>query len=237
MAARSYGQYCGVVTALEQVGERWALLIVRDLLVGPRRYGDLKNGLPRIPTNILSKRLRELQDAGVVRRVPLAHRGLVYELTERGRALEPLMLALGEWGFGAMGDPEPDDIVTLDSMTMAFRTAFRPGVAAGLPGTRYEVHVGPVALNLAVDGGSLRVRPVAGGPLVRGVDGDLAQEADADVVLVCGPGIRELIAGAVTGAEAIAAELVSVEAGDPTLLDRFAQTFHLPSVSVPSTGG
>ena len=73
MAARSYGQYCGVTNAVELVGERWALLIVRDLLVGPRRYTDLKQGLPRIPTNILSTRLKELQDAGVVRRVPLRH--------------------------------------------------------------------------------------------------------------------------------------------------------------------
>jgi len=227
VASRSYGQYCGVVTALEQVGERWALLIVRDLLVGPRRYADLKNGLPRIPTNILSKRLKELQDDGIVRRVPLAHRGLVYELTDRGRALEPLMLALGAWGFGAMGDPDPEDVVTLDSMTMAFRTAFRAAVAADLPPTRYEVHIGPVALNLAVDGDALRVRPVEGGPLVRVADGDLAAEADADLVMVCGPGIRELIAGNVTPAEAIAAELVSVQAGDPALLDRFAQTFHL----------
>ncbi|GAA1743068.1 helix-turn-helix domain-containing protein [Aeromicrobium alkaliterrae] len=234
MASRSYGQYCGVVTALEQVGERWALLIVRDLLVGPRRYVDLKNGLPRIPTNILSKRLKELQDDGVVRRVPLAHRGLVYELTDRGRALEPLMLALGEWGFGAMGEPGPEDIVTLDSMTMAFRTSFRRDVAAELPATRYEVHVGPVALNLAVDGGELRVRPVEGGPLVRVADGELAEEADADLVIVCGPGIRELVAGTVTASEAIAAELVSVQAGDPALLDRFARTFHLDPGRTPS---
>src|SRR5699024_2289926 len=88
VAARSYGQYCGVTTAVELVGERWALLIVRDLLVGPRRYTDLKQGLPRIPTNILSTRLKELQAGGVVRRVPLASCGLVYELTEYGRALE-----------------------------------------------------------------------------------------------------------------------------------------------------
>ena len=68
--ARGFGQYDGVARALERVGDRWALLIVRDLLVGPRRYGDLKAGLPRIPTNILSDRLRELQESGVVRRVP-----------------------------------------------------------------------------------------------------------------------------------------------------------------------
>lgn len=86
MAARSYGQYCGVTAAVELVAERWALLIIRDLLVGPRRYTDLKHGLPKIPTNILSTRLK-------------ARCGLVYELTEYGRELEPIVLALGRWGF------------------------------------------------------------------------------------------------------------------------------------------
>ena len=80
MASRSYGQYCGVTTAVELIGERWAMLIVRDLLVGPRRYTDLKQGLPKIPTNILSARLKELQEGGVVRRVPL------HELRARLRA-------------------------------------------------------------------------------------------------------------------------------------------------------
>src|SRR5690554_36785 len=124
MAARNYGQYCGVTTALELVGERWALLIVRDLLVGPRRYTDLKSGLPRIPTNILSTRLKELQEADIVRRVALAHCGLVYELTELGRGLEDVVLALGRWGFKSMGAPAEGDVITNDSMTMAFRTAF-----------------------------------------------------------------------------------------------------------------
>ena len=78
MASRSYGQYCGVTTAIELIGERWALLIVRDLLVGPRRYTDLKQGLPKIPTNILSTRLKELQEGGVVRRVPLLHLSLIH---------------------------------------------------------------------------------------------------------------------------------------------------------------
>jgi DNA-binding HxlR family transcriptional regulator len=117
MAARSYGQYCGVTTAVELIGERWALLIVRDLLVGPRRYTDLKQGLPRIPTNILSTRLKELQEGGVVRRVPLLNCGLVYELTPYGRSFEPIMLALGRWGFQAMGDPDEGDVVTADSLT------------------------------------------------------------------------------------------------------------------------
>ena len=94
MAARDYGQYCSITRALELVGERWALLIVRDLLVGPRRYGELAAGLPRIPSNILAARLKELQGAGVIRRVPHS-RVIVYELTPYGRELEPVVLALG----------------------------------------------------------------------------------------------------------------------------------------------
>ena len=88
MAARDYGQYGGVARALELVGERWALLIVRDLLVGPRRYGELAAGLPRIPSNILAARLKELQAAGVIRRAPRS-RIIIYELTPFGRELEP----------------------------------------------------------------------------------------------------------------------------------------------------
>lgn len=126
MAARDYGQYCGVTRALELVGERWALLIVRDLLVGPRRYGELAAGLPRIPTNILAARLKELQAAGIIRRAPRS-RIIVYELTPYGRELEPVVLALGAWGFKAMGDPREEQVITPDSMTMALRTAFRPG--------------------------------------------------------------------------------------------------------------
>ena len=127
VAARDYGQYCGVTRALELVGERWAVLIVRDLLVGPRRYGELAAGLPRIPTNILAARLKELQAAGIIRRAPRS-RVVVYELTPYGRELEPVVLALGAWGFKAMGEPRADQIVTADSMSMALRTAFRPEV-------------------------------------------------------------------------------------------------------------
>src|ERR1700709_307963 len=98
MAAREYGQYCGVTRALELVGERWALLIVRDLLVGPRRYGELAAGLPRIPSNILAARLKELQSAGVLRRAPRS-RVIIYELTPYGHELEPVLRALRAWGY------------------------------------------------------------------------------------------------------------------------------------------
>ena len=221
MAARSYGQYCGVTTAVELIGERWALLIVRDLLVGPRRYTDLKQGLPRIPTNILSTRLKELQEGGVVRRVPLHGCGLVYELTPYGRALEEVVLALGRWGFQAMGDPDDGDVVTADSLTMALRTAFRPDHAQDLD---IELHVGDVALRAIVHNHALTVMQLAPpAPLVGGA----VPAGDPEAVLVAGPGIRHLIGGEVTPAEAIAQDLVAVVRGEERILDAFAETFHI----------
>ena len=221
MASRSYGQYCGVTTAVELVGERWAMLIVRDLLVGPRRYTDLKQGLPKIPTNILSTRLKELQEGGVVRRVPLMNCGLVYELTDYGRQLEPIVLALGRWGFAQMGEPGLDDVVTADSLTMTLRTAFRPDAAASLPPADYEVHVGDVTLRVQVDGGELRIAQLA--PPAPPVGGALAVPGEArTVVFAAGPGIRRIISGELTPSEAIDQEVVTVVAGDATLLERFA---------------
>ena len=211
MAARDYGQYCGVTRAVELVGERWALLIVRDLLVGPRRYGELAAGLPRIPSNILAARLKELQAAGVIRRVPRS-RVIIYELTPYGRELEPVVLALGAWGFKAMGDPRDEQVITPDSMTMALRTAFRPLVAADLPATAYAAHVGPVELYVQVDGPRLRVS--------RG-------DGPADLTFAAGPQIRRLISGELTPDRAIATGAVEVLRGRRALLGRFASTFHL----------
>lgn len=214
MAARNYGQYCGVTTALELVGERWALLIVRDLLVGPRRYTDLKQGLPRIPTNILSTRLKELQAAGIVRRLPMAH-GLAYGLTDYGHDLEDVVLALGRWGFRAMGDPSPDDIITTDSMTMAFRTAYRADAAAKVPTTAYEVRLGDIGLGIRTGINGLAIAPTSG-------------DFGSDLAFATGPGIRLLISGELPPANAIRGGTVQVLSGDPALLERFAHTFHLP---------
>jgi len=211
MAARDYGQYCGVTRALELVGERWAMLIVRDLLVGPRRYGELAAGLPRIPSNILAIRLKELQAAGLIRRVPRS-RVIIYELTPYGRELEPVVLALGAWGFKAMGDPRGEQIITPDSMTMTLRTAFRPQVAADLPATAYAAHVGPAELLIRVDRSTLDV--------TRG-------EGPADLSFIAGPGIRRLISGELEPDRAIATGVVEVLHGRGDLLGRFASTFHL----------
>ncbi|GAA1996480.1 winged helix-turn-helix transcriptional regulator [Microbacterium ulmi] len=224
MGSRSYGQYCGVTTAVELVGERWALLIVRDLLVGPRRYTDLKQGLPKIPTNILSARLKELQEGGVVRRIPLKSCGLVYDLTEYGRELEPIVVALGRWGFQAMGEPGIDDVVTADSLTIALRTAFQRDAAAALPPADYEVHVGDVALRVQVDGGELRIAQLA--PPAPPVGGRMP-DGVPELVFAAGPGIRRLISGELTPFAAIDDGVLQVLRGDETLLERFAATFHI----------
>ena len=230
MASRSYGQYCGVTKAVELIGERWALLIVRDLLVGPRRYTDLKQGLPKIPTNILSTRLKELQEGGVVRRVPLVNCGLVYELTPYGRELEPVVLALGRWGFQQMGEPEPGDVVTADSLTMALRTAFQPDAAAALPAADYELHVGDVTLRVQVDGRDLRITQLA--PPAPPIGGRLP-EGEPELVFAAGPGIRRVISGELTPADAIDQDVLAVVGGDGSLLERFAATFHIdPGVAL-----
>ncbi|GAA4526496.1 winged helix-turn-helix transcriptional regulator [Amycolatopsis samaneae] len=211
MAARDYGQYCNVTRALELVGERWALLIVRDLLVGPRRYGELAAGLPRIPSNILAARLKELQEAGVIRRAPRS-RVVLYELTPYGRELEPVVLALGAWGFKAMGEPREEQIVTPDSMTIALRTAFRPRVAADLPATAYAARFGSAELLIRVDGPALDV--------TRG-------DGPVDLAFAAGPDIRGLISGELAPDRAIATGVVEVLRGPGDLLGRFANTFHL----------
>ena len=128
---RTYGQRCGASHALDLVGERWALLIVRELLLGPKRFTDLKKGVQGASPNVLAQRLRELEEAGVVRRTelppPAASR--VYELTEWGRELEDAMLALGRWGVRSPLFPAIESDVGLDSIVLALKTLFDPSAA------------------------------------------------------------------------------------------------------------
>ncbi len=211
MAGRDYGQYSGIAQALDLVGERWAMLIVRDLLVGPRRYSELAAGLPRIPTNVLATRLKELQAAGIIRRAPRS-RVLVYELTDYGRELEPILLALGAWGFKTLDDPREEQIITPDSMTIDLRTAFRPHVAAALPATAYAARFDTAELLIAVDGPRLEV--------TRG-------DGPVDLAFAAGPDFRRLLRGEFAPEEAVASGVVHVLRGRLELLERFARTFRL----------
>jgi DNA-binding HxlR family transcriptional regulator len=133
MAGRPYNQYCGVARALDQVGERWSLLIVRDLLTGPQRYTDLQHRLAGIPSDMLANRLRHLEAAGVVRRsvLPPPAGSKVYELTDRGRALEATIVELARWGADLLGEPAPDDAFHVHWLALSLRSRFRPDRAAG----------------------------------------------------------------------------------------------------------
>jgi DNA-binding HxlR family transcriptional regulator/putative sterol carrier protein len=215
MSARTYGQFCGVARALELVGERWALLIVRDLLVGPRRFTDLRQGLPRIPTNVLADRLKELEQSGIVRRrvLPRPAASIVYELTEYGSRLEDVVLPLGLWGAQSLGEPRPEEIITTDSMVMALRTTFRPEQARGLQQS-YELRLGEIVLNARIADGRIVVQ-----------EGALP---DADLVIEAGPGLKAVMAGEMSPAEAIESGTVRLT-GDPELLAQFAELFQIPS--------
>ncbi|MGH2718666.1 MAG: winged helix-turn-helix transcriptional regulator [Actinomycetota bacterium] len=156
MPKRSYGQFEGLATALDAVGERWTLLVVRELLLGPRRYKDLLEGLPGIGTNLLATRLKALQaEALVDRRVLPAPAGsTVYELTERGRSLEPALVALAQWGLAGMEEPKPTDVLCPGWGVLAFKAVFRPEAAAGVHET-FQFDIAGDVFHLRVDDGML----------------------------------------------------------------------------------
>lgn len=212
MGARDYGQYCGVARALDVVGERWALLVVRDLLVGPRRFGELQRGLPRIPSNVLSTRLRELEASGVVVRqlLPAPGRGTTYALTESGRRLEPVVLAMGRWGAQRLGELRPGEVVTADSLVMALRTTFRPEAADA--DATYELRLGDAVVHATVAGGSAEVRP---GPAER-----------PDLVIEAGSQLRAVLAGETSPSAAVRSGQV-VLTGRKRLFAQFAAAFRI----------
>src|ERR1022692_3712680 len=130
---RNYGDPCGVARALDLVGERWALLVVRELVLGPKRFTDLRAGLPNLSPDVLAQRLRELERTEVVRRrkLPPPAGSRVYELTEWGRELQPVVLALGRWGSRAPFPPSEAPL-GVDAIMLALQTLFDPSAAAGL---------------------------------------------------------------------------------------------------------
>ncbi len=151
---RSYGDQCGVARSLDVIGERWALLIVRELLLGPKRFNDLMAGLAGASPNVISQRLRDLADRGVIRQRNLGPpaRVRLYELTDWGRELEPVLLHLGQWGTRA---PLPDGAhVGLDSLLLAFQAAADPARVTG----RYEIRVGADTVTVDGTSGAVRLR-------------------------------------------------------------------------------
>ncbi|MEV5569963.1 helix-turn-helix domain-containing protein [Spirillospora sp. NPDC052269] len=154
---RNYGQYCGLAGALDVVGERWTLLIVRELLTGPCRYNELQANLPGIGTNLLAERLRFLVDTGLVRqRAKDGSKVRMYELTAQGEALREPVLALARWGLGLLAAPGSEDAVRPRWGALAVEAMIDPS-AAGRD-ERYEFRIDDEVFHVEVADGEVGVR-------------------------------------------------------------------------------
>lgn len=153
----SYGQYCAIARGVEVVGDRWTLLVVRELLTGGRRFSHLQEGLPGVATNLLVERLKRLEQAGIVTRARIDGdaRGIRYELTPFGRELERVLLPLARWALPLLGQPGPDDEYRLRWFVLTLRAQFDPGAASGLQRV-YEFRVEDEVVHAAIDGQRVR---------------------------------------------------------------------------------
>jgi DNA-binding HxlR family transcriptional regulator len=216
---RKYDDGCAVSHALDLIGERWALLIVRELLLGPKRFTDLRAGVPGASPDVLAQRLRELKDAGVVRqrKLPPPVGSRVYELTDWGGELEPIVTQLGRWGSRSPS-LRHDAERSVDSLVLSLRSLFDPRAARGFRAT--------VALRIGDDRFSVRI---ADGwlQLARGEADrpDAAVEADARTLAAVIHGDRDL-------ADALQAGDVKIE-GRIAAVERFVTLFPLPEPATP----
>ena len=162
MPERSYNQYCAIAHALDIVGERWTLLLIRELLVGPRRFSDLLADLPGIGSNLLAARLKHLAKWDIVRRetLPAPAASSVYTLTELGRGLEPVIVELHRWGSRTQGPPGPGTRFRPAWTPLAMRLGFDPSAAAGVHET-YEFRVGADVFHAEVRDGAVRTAQTA----------------------------------------------------------------------------
>jgi DNA-binding HxlR family transcriptional regulator len=212
--ARTYGEACGIPRALDRVGERWALMVVRELVLGPKRFTDLRTGLPAASPNVLSQRLRELEANGVVRKrkLPPPAASTVYELTEWGAELDQVLQALGRWGARAPLLPgEPT--MSFDAHILSFRTLFDPARAGDFE-TSLELRFGEDVFHARVHEGTL--------DLGRGAPAraDAVVEAEVGMLLGISHGRNDL-------EEALRLEEVRIT-GDESAVRRFLGLFTLP---------
>ncbi|GAA1530745.1 winged helix-turn-helix transcriptional regulator [Streptomyces albidochromogenes] len=212
---RSYNDACGTGHALDLVGERWALLVVRELLLGPKRYGQLRTDLPGISTNVLAQRLAELEASGIVRkhRLPAPAVAEAYELTDWGLELEPVVRGLGRW---AVRSPAHDRTAHLSatSFVLSLRANFDAGRAQGVHG-RYELHLGDEVFRVLIADGTLHAE--------RGY-----QQQPEAVITARPPALAGVVYGGRQLADAVAAGDVRVE-GDTTCVARLTAVLSLPA--------
>lgn len=213
MTTRSYHQYCPIAHALDLVGDRWSLLIVRDLLLGPKRFSDLREGLPGIGTNILTDRLKGLELAGVLARraLPPPAAATVYELTPYGRGLDGPIQALAMWGGQTLGFPQPGQVLSRDSLLLTIRALAR-SLPAGADPLTYAFRLTdfplPAATAVRVAGGQAAMADA------QAAEVDLQLELDVNTLFA-------LAGGALTLAAAVATGALRAE-GRPDLVERLA---------------
>jgi DNA-binding HxlR family transcriptional regulator len=201
---KSYGQYCAIARGLDVVGDRWTLLIVRELLTGPRRYGDLQEGLPGIATNLLADRLRHLEQHGVIDRDSHG----TYKLTKWGQGLAEPVYALARWASPLMAEAAGDDQFRSAWLAPVVANSFG-GVDPSRPDTTIEIHTGDSPMTIVSTRGRVHVQP---GP------------ADRPDLTISGPpeGVLGLLAGRLD--KAAASERGVVVHGDIRRLTRLKRT-------------
>jgi DNA-binding HxlR family transcriptional regulator len=194
-------QYCSVAHALDLVGERWALLVVRELILGAKRFRELHEGLPAVSTNVLSNRLKELETTGIIRRrlLPRPATGTVYELTEYGRELEDIVVALGRWGAKSIEARSAEQAFKPEWFAIALLGSFRPESASRVRAA-YELRLDGAVFHLRVDRGRLQH---GRGPAK---DADLIIETDSESLFA-------LLAGRLSAADAVEAGVVKISGG------------------------
>jgi DNA-binding HxlR family transcriptional regulator len=196
--SRTYDQYCPVARALELVGERWTLLVARELLLGPRRFTDLMAGLPGISANVLAGRLKDLEEEGLVARrtLPPPAASAVYDLTPEAAGLVSVLAAMAEWGMTMLGEPRADEEVRGEWLVLGLAvTAPAPDV---VDGTTYELHIDGEVLHVQVRDGNLQPHQ---GP---------ADDPDA-VLTMDATALGDVSSGRVDVDDALAAGRVTVE--------------------------
>jgi DNA-binding HxlR family transcriptional regulator len=219
MKTRSYNQFCALSFALDAIGERWTLLIIRELLPGPRRFTDLLDGLPGISTNLLTERLKNLEGQDIIARRTLSPpaASTVYELTPFGRELETPIIELGRWGSRLL-PPTLDGLSmpTVGTASVAIKAFFHPANAQSIDET-YEWRFGVESLQVQVKSGQLCIQQ--------------GQYLTPDVVFHADmPVFMGLFSGQLPLDDAIAAGLVRVD-GDPQALYRFLSISSVPQIS------
>jgi DNA-binding HxlR family transcriptional regulator len=209
---RTYPEYCAIARSLDLLGQRWTLLVVRDLMLGPQRYTDLQAGLPGIGTDILTARLRTLEAEGLVRRreLPPPAPATVYELTEAGRRLSPLIRALGEVGLRLLDTPAPGEPVNAGPVVMSLNLTFRPDALPDLTET-YGLEIDGRAFTVAVERGTVTTE--------RGAPATAVATFTADARTLVALLRRET-----TPRDAVATGALEVE-GDSGALERFCAAF------------